>query len=316
MSGYTEDELAGLTDEERAALEEAGDDDTTTTMEQSLEGATDGLDKDQNAGEGGEAAQEGADKDGAQGAAEGADKGDAGAGDGGNDAGAGADGGADAGQIVDAGKPAPLLIAEAPADADAKLAAIGEKKGALLEQFDNGDITAKEYQSALDALNKEERTIESAVQKAQIAAEMRQQQEVNNWMGQVQTFTTKDHPEYSTSKVRWMALDAFVKEIGSDPANASMSGAQILAEAHKRVVEDLGEAQTKGKATTDGKQRPLKGSTAEPPKTLAKVPAAESNTMEDGKWAALDRLAATDPVALEEKLMKLSEAERDAYLSR
>lgn len=309
MSGYTEEELAGLTDEEREALLEAGGDDTTTTMEQSLEGAGDG-------GQG-EADKDGANKDDAQGAA---DKGGSDAGNAG-DAGAGAtvttdEGGADDTQIVDTGKPAPLLIAEAPADADAKLAAIGEKKGTLLEQFDNGDITAKEYQSALDALNKEERTIESAVQKAQIAAEMRQQQEVNNWMGQVQTFTTKDHPEYSTSKVRWMALDAFVKEIGSNPANASMTGAQILAEAHKRVVEDLGEAQTKGKTATDGKQPPLKGSQAEPPKTLAKVPAAESNTMEDGKWAALDRLMQADPLAGEEKLMKLSEAERDEYLSR
>lgn len=310
MSGYTEDELAGLTDEERAALEEAGDDDTTTTMEQSLEGSDNGGQEQE-----GEANKSDADKGDTQGATEGADKGDAGAGDGGDDAGAGADDGADAGQIVDAGKPAPLLIAEAPADADAKLAAIGEKKGALLEQFDNGDITAKEYQSQLDALNKEERTIESAVQKAEIAAEMRQQQEVNNWMGQVQTFTTKDHPEYSTSKVRWMALDAFVKEIGSDPANASLTGAQILAEAHKRVVEDLGEVQPKAKAEADGKQQPLKGSKAEPPKTLAKVPAAD-NTMDDNKWAAFDRLAATDPVALEEKLMKLSESERDEYLSR
>lgn len=306
---YTEEELAGLTDEERAALEEAGDDDTTTTMEQSLEGADDGLEKDQNAGEGGEAAQEGA------------DKGDGQADNAGGAAGAGDDGGAAAGDAnsavgqADAGKPAPLLIAEAPADADAKLAAIGEKKGTLLEQFDNGDITAKEYQSALDTLNKEERTIESAVQKAQIAAEMRQQQEVNNWMGQVQTFTTQAHPEYSTSKVRWMALDAFVKEIGSDPVNASLTGAQILAEAHKRVVEDLGEVQSKGKATADGKQQPLKGSKAEPPKTLAKVPAAD-NAMDDNKWAAFDRLAATDPVALEEKLMKLSESERDEYLSR
>lgn len=312
MSGYTEDELAGLTDEERAALEEAGDDDTTTTMEQSLEGADYGLDKDQNGGKGGEAAQEGADK------GDGQAKDNGGADSAGGAAGAGDDGGATAGDAngaLDAGKPAPLLIAEAPADADAKLAAIGEKKGALVEQFDNGDITATEYQTALDALNKEERTIESAVQKAQIAAEMRQQQEVNNWMGQVQTFTTQAHPEYSTSKVRWMALDAFVKEIGSDPANASMTGAQILAEAHKRVVEDLGEVQTKGKATTDGKQQPLKGSKAEPPKTLAKVPAAD-NTMDDNKWAAFDRLAATDPVALEEKLMKLSESERDEYLSR
>ena len=293
---YTEEELAGLTDEEREALLEA-EDDTTTTMEESLEGAGNG---EQGDGE----AVKGDDKAGANDAGDGA----ADAGNGGGDDGAGA------GATVEAGKPAPLLVAEAPADADAKLAAIGEKKNTLIAQFEDGDITAKEYQTELDKLAKEERTIERAVDKAQIAAEMTQQQETNAWLAQAQDFVTNKHPEYSKSQVRHMALDNFVKEIGRNPANASMTGAQILAEAHKRVVEDLGEAPAK-KAAADA-SKPLKGSQAEPPKTLAKVPAAQGNDVDDGRWAQFDRLASTDPVALEEKLMKLSESERDAYLSR
>lgn len=298
---YTEEELAGLTDEEREALLGA-EDDTTTTMEESLEGAGNG----EQDGE----ADKGDDKAGANDAGKGA----ADAGNGGADDAAGADTGADAGATIDAGKPAPLLVAEAPADADAKLAAIGEKKNTLIAQFEDGDITAKEYQTELDKLAKEERTIERAVDKAQIAAEMTQQQETNAWLAQAQDFVTNKHPEYSKSQVRHMALDNFVKEIGRNPANASMTGAQILAEAHKRVVEDLGEAPAK-KAAADA-SKPLKGSQAEPPKTLAKVPAAQGNDVDDGRWALLDRLASTDPEALEEKLMKLSEADRDAYLSR
>jgi hypothetical protein len=314
----SEEILNDLTDEEREAILEAEredaeaaaagkkDDDEPPTDEQKNdqdgEGATQGADKDD---------AEGKDKDDA------GDGGDNGASDG-NDAGkdgAGDDAGAD--DKPAAQQPAPLLVAEAPADAEARLAAIDGKKGALLEQFDNGDITAKEYQTQLDALNKEERSIERAVEKAQLAAEIRQQQEVNNWMAQVQSFTTKDHPEYSTSKVRWMALDAFVKEIGSKPENASLSGAQILAEAHKRVVEDLGEAPAKA-GTKDAKSttRPLKGSSEKPPTTLSKVPAADNTDVENGRWAAMDRLYETDPVAAEEKMMKWSESERDAYLAR
>lgn len=298
---YTEEELAGLTDEERASLLEA-EDDTTTTMEESLEGAGNGEQGDGEAGKGDDNA-------GANDAGDGA----ADAGNGSGDDGAGA--GADAGATVDPGKPAPLLVAEAPVDADAKLAAIGEKKNTLIAQFNDGDITAMEYQTELDKLAKEERTIERAVDKAQIAAEMTQQQETNAWLAQAQDFVTNKHPEYSKSQVRHMALDNFVKEIGRNPANASMTGAQILAEAHKRVVEDLGEAPAKAKAAGDA-GKPLKGSQAEPPKTLAKVPAAQGNDVDDGRWAQFDRLASTDPVALEEKLMKLSETERDAYLSR
>lgn len=311
---YTEEELAGLTDEERDALLEADEEDTTTTMEDSLKGADDGLEQEQSGDEEGQAAKNDADKGGGQ--AE-ADKNGAyagGADNGGND---GADADANSNAATDNGKPAPIFVADAPADADARLAVIATQKNDLMAQVDEGEITIKEYQAELDKLSKEERTIERAVDKAQLAVEMRQQQEVNSWLQQVQDFTNKAQPEYSTSKVRWMALDAFVKEIGSNPANSNLSGAQILAEAHKRVVEDLGDAPAKAKtATADGKQAPLKGSKAEAPKTLASVPAAQMNDMENSKWSALDRLSNSDPLAYEDKLMKLSEAERDEYLAR
>lgn len=305
---YTEEELNSLTDEEREALLEAGEDDTTTTLEDSLNMEASDGEKDEEADKGGKDQDD--DKDEPQ---------DAGATDAGDDnAGpdndASTDQGPDAAPVVDNGKPAPLLVADAPADAEAKLEGIAQEKANLLTKFDDGEITAKEYQAAIDKLAKEERAIEFAVHEAQLAAKMQQQQEKNAWLTMAQEFTTKAHPEYSTSKVRYMALDSFVREIGSDPANAHMTGAQILAEAHRRVVEDLGEVQAVKATGNDG--RPLKGSKAAPPKTLADVPAAESNTMEDGKWAALDRLAQADPLAFEDRLMKLSDAERDEYLSR
>lgn len=311
-NGYSEELLDGLTDEERAALNEP--DDTASTMEQAYDGA-DGKEEGQ-----GEEGNPGANN--AEGKAGGEDAGAADAGNGGDgdDAGKDGAGAADANAdaaAIQASQLAPLLVAEAPADAEAKLTEIGQKKSSLSDQFENGDITAKEYQSGLDALNREERGIERAVEKAQIAAEMRQQQETNNWLTQVNEFIGKTQPEYTSSRVRYMALDAFVREIGSDPANAGMTGAQILAQAHQRVVDDLGEVKpTGGQPKTNADGKPLKGSKAQPPMTLGKVPAADNNTVEDGRWAALDRLRDSDPMAHEEKLMKLSEAERDEYLAR
>lgn len=312
----SEDILNDLTDEEREAILEAEREDAEAAGKKDDD---EPQTKEQDDDQGGEGEAQGADKDDAEGkdkddAGDGGDNGSADGDDAGKD-GAGDDAGAD--DKPAAQQPAPLLVAEAPADAEIQLKAISDKKTALVDQFDNGDITAKEYQSQLDALNREERSLERAVEKAQLAAEMRQQQEVNNWMQQVQSFTTKDHPEYSTSKVRWMALDAFVKEIGSKPENASLSGAQILAEAHKRVVEDLGEAPAKaGAKDAKSTTKPLKGSSEKPPTTLSKVPAADNTDVENGRWAAMDRLYETDPVAAEEKMMKWSESERDAYLAR
>ena len=97
--------------------------------------------------------------------------------------------------------------------------------------------------------------------------------------------------------------------------SAQQANRAILEAAHKRVVEDLGEAGPAAKTVRkDG--APLKGSKAAPPKTLAKVPASDNTDVNDGRWAALDRLRDADPLAHEEKLMKLSDSERDEYLAR
>lgn len=302
MTKYTDELLDGLTDEEREALLEEDE----GTDEPKAEG-----DNDEEA-EGSEKGEEGKGYEGD--AEEANDNGEAGSNGNDADADGNTDTTGDDQPVANAVDPAaPLLVAEVPPDAEAKLKEIDSKKASLVEQFDDGDITAKEYQSQLDALNKEERSIERAVEKAQLAAEMQKQQEVNTWLSQVKDFTTNAHPEYSTSRVRWMALDTFVKEIGSKPENANLSGQEILRMAHERVEADLGAVQ--GNAKQDG-TKPLKGSKAQPPKTLAKVPAADNNDVENSKWAAMDRLRDTDPIAHEEKLMRWSEAERDEYLAR
>lgn len=326
MSDYSQDILDDLTEEEREALKEDDGGGDQATLGESLNEGNDNTGGNDGKGEQG-------DKGGADGKAAGADDGNGAGADGtGKAAGAGDGGGADDGKqsAAAAGDAAtsakeqvvPLLVAEVPADAEARLKDISDKKADLLDRFDNGDITAKEYQTELDALNKDERGIERAVEKAQLAAEMKQQQEMGSWMQQVNAFTTNDHPEYSTSRSRWMALDTFVKEIASKPENANLDGREILRQAHELVVKDLGEAPKPAgdgkKDEQDGKKKegqPLKGSKIEPPKTLGKVPAADNADIEDGKFAALDRLADSDPLAYEEKLYKMSATERDEYLA-
>jgi hypothetical protein len=315
---YDDEILNDLTDEERAALDEP-DGGTTGTMGESQDNDEGKEDVDTGAGTGKEG-KAGGDDDGADTADNAAGTGAAGDGDG---DGTGVDASAASAADVPADKPAPLLVAEVPENADARLKELGEKKGELAEQLDNGDITTREYHNQLEALNKEQGELQRALDKAALAADLNQQQNVNNWHNQINAFTTKAHPEYAASKVRWMALDAFVREVGNDPAKQHLSGPQILAEAHAMVQADLGVAPAKGKAdpvpaTVDKNAagRPLKGSKPEAPKTLRDVPTAAANEVDDGKWAALDRLQAKDPEAHEERIMKMSDSERDAYLAR
>ena len=94
----------------------------------------------------------------------------------------------EAGESGESSPAAPVLIASAPDDLDSQLAALAENKSALVDQFDNGELTAREYQQQLDALAKQEREIERVQFKAQLADDMRRQSEANAWASEVNTF--------------------------------------------------------------------------------------------------------------------------------
>lgn len=202
---------------------------------------------------------------------------------------------------------APILVAEAPADAETKLTDIAAQKDALITQFDDGEITAKEYQQKLDALAKQEREVELAIHKAQLAAEMEQQRLKNEWTTTVTNFIDSN-PIYKDNSRLYRALDQEVRDVANSETGKTMTGAQILAQAHKNLAEAFGFAQPATKT-------PAKAPKAELPPSLHGVPAADANDVQGGKYAALDRLATTNPLGYEEALMKLSDSERDAYLA-
>ncbi|GJH00224.1 hypothetical protein [Paraburkholderia terrae] len=309
----------GLTDEERAALEldDNGD-------EKSAAGSGAGGDAgDSNgAGAGTGAGDEGAgagagdaggaDAGNGNGAGSGAADGAGAAGDGnGAGDGAGAGEGAGAGAAAD-GQPRPVFVAEAPENAEARLTEIGQKKAELRKQYDDGDITFDEYDSAKDSLSSEERRLEREIDKANMAASMQQQQAKNEWESTVGSFLDANDI-YKSNPVLYRALDAEVKRVASTEEAKNYSFKKILEEAHKSVSGAFGIK----KADTPPVNDPKKGERKQPelPPTLRNVPAAESADTSGNRFAALDRLLETDPMAHEEALARMSKAERDAYMA-
>ena len=284
----------GLTDEERAALAEEDGTDTPAGELDIPEGE-------------GEGAGEGSEDDAAAAAeAEAKAKADADA----AAAAAGRDDGAAEGTTPPetALPDAPILVAEAPTDAAERLAEIATKKNDLISQFDDGDITAKEYQQELDKLAKQERDIEFAVNKAQMAADMEKQRKYNEWLATVNGFLN-EHKFYKENPRLYRALDQEVKDVSATPEAANWDGNQILKKAHDNLTVAFN-LQPAGKSDTP---TPVPKPTIPP--SLAKIPAADNNDMGGGKYAALDRLANTNPIAYEEAIAKMSDADRDAYLA-
>lgn len=201
-------------------------------------------------------------------------------------------------------EPQPILVAPPTDDADARLKEIAEKKDALLAQFDEGDITTREYQKQLDELMKAERQVEFAQHEAQLAAKMEQQRLQNEWTATCNSFV-EANPVYKDNPRLYKALDAEVRDLAARPDTASWTGQKFLEEAHKALRQAFN--------LPDGAK--AKPQARELPPNLAKVPAADVQDTNGGRFAVLDRMATSDPLGYEEALSKMSDADRNAYLS-
>lgn len=293
---YTDEDLAGLTDAEREALLEGEDTQDDQEVDQDTE-----QDTDEDAVQGDD--QQVESDDGAD------DSDDEGERDDDDQAG---DDEAEEAQEEARQPHVPILDATEPEDAQERLEQIASQKEELVQQFDDGELTAKEYQQQLDALAKQEREIEQEQFKAKLAAEMQEQQARNQWLATVNAFLD-ENPTYRESQLMYRTLDMVVRDLAQQEANAGLSGREILERAHQQIAEQFGLQQDDKPATKVTKKVGRKPIQAPP--TLAKVPASDTTEVADTKWDKLDRLAQNDPIKYEAELAKMSDAERDAYLA-
>ncbi|MDF3073456.1 MAG: BcepIL02 [Alphaproteobacteria bacterium] len=303
--------LAGLTPEERAALAEPDDENPNATqgeLEDAAKAAAASTSKDDDEDDDQQpAAPEGGQDSGADPAAD-VDAAAAAAAD--------PAAPADAQQPVAADEPrpapsAPVLVVEAPADAEAKLAAIGTQKADLRKHYDDGDLTFDEYEAQKDELVKQERTIERQVERAQLATEMELQRRQNEWVAYANNFAEKNG--YTANPRLYRALDMEVRDVAK--AEPNLTDAQVLSKAHANLVE-AGIAKTPAKKDPAPAPAAKKGAPKpDLPPDISRLPAAAANNPGEGRFASLDRLMDTNPGAYEAALAKLSDADREAYLA-
>lgn len=293
IEGLSEEDLAMLTEEERAGLlddEDEGDEGN----------GTDGDDQgNDDAGDDDTGADGKADDKGDQ---DGADNDDS------QDAGADKDG-EDEDKLDDPIKPTPLFKAELPADIEAKRTALDTQEDDLVKKFDEGDITFAEYNKELRSLNRERADLDRAELKAELAQEAQQSQVEQTWQTTANTFVA-EHPLISKNETTWSSFDAIVRRVTAETMQkGEQPSRRDLEKAYKQWTEDLGITD----AGIQKSQAKHKKQNIVPP-NLGKVPAATANDTDDGKFAHLDRLAESDPLAFEAALAKMTDAQRDEYM--
>lgn len=323
---YTEDELADLTPEERAALEEntEGDDDNKPEDGGDADNGGDktGLESGENSGDNSSQSDnkeqhEADDHQDNEGADNGQpdENGQQSSRDDGKEPDKDADATAASTQIRE---PAPILVVEAPKDSDKQLTDIRQQKIALADQFDEGDITNREYQQKLDELNQQERKIERAIDRAKLAEEMEAQRKNNAW-NDAQADFMADHPEYEDATRREM-FNAVFRNVASREDFASLpvtraNSLKLLRAAHDAFIKATGMSTGNDKGTEKPTNAHQQQKNKNLPPTLAGVPSADVTDTNAGRWASLDRLRDKDYQAYEDKLFSMSEADRDAYLA-
>lgn len=190
-----------------------------------------------------------------------------------------------------------------------------KQQEALLEQFDDGELTRDEYAEKLAELRKENQQFT----KEQAKAEQKVEDAIDAYRADVRGFLA-DHAQYKPGGLLHKTLDERVKELQSKSSNPLSP--KIIRLAHQQIQEELGIAKPpapktpdggeKGKAKAGDKPKPKR----EMPPNLNALPSAEVNdaTDDDGHFAVLARLAKSDPQEHERRLQRMSDTEMDAYL--
>lgn len=212
-------------------------------------------------------------------------------------------------------QPVPLIRAEVPADIEAQKTAIETQRDEIAQKFEDGDMTAREFQAENRKLDKQDNDLDWLVRKAELSAETTQAQTEATWYKSTSDFLA-DHPEIMKNELVYNAFDAVVRKVTGDKANHGLSDRKQLEKAHAEWAEALGiTVDPAAKPAADKKPAAAAKGKRDLPPNLGTVPAATASETDDGKYAALDRLIETDPLAYEAALAKMSPAESDAYLA-
>lgn len=173
---------------------------------------------------------------------------------------------------------------------------------ALNDEYENGDKTLAEMLDERDKINRE-------IYNAEAEAQEQETKQAEWKAAQAAFFVANKH--YMENKQRYDDLNACVLAIAQTPAGSMMSNTAVLAKAKKMEEAMSGEAPAVTSENPAGKEKPPKSPAPANP-NLGDLPAAAPNeTGKANEFSYMDKLTGT---AYENALEKMTEAQRDRFL--
>lgn len=217
----------------------------------------------------------------------------------------------------------PGYHAEVPADFEDQVKAIDTERADLRAKFKAGDIDLDEYEEQRAAIDDRRRALDKAALKAEVSAEMTEQNARAQWQRALQVVAAHAKTaegggiDYGSDQAKANDFDMFARAIGAAPENREMSAEMIAREAHKRVLalHDIAPAKPAASAPAPAPAKQEKPPKRSPdlsvvPKTLAGVPGGDAPGDIGSEFDGLDGLHGED---LESAIGRLTPAQRDRY---
>lgn len=297
--GIKDEEMEGLSDEERAALE---DDDDDSDILKGIAGDSGDEDEDGEEGESGDGVDDdGDDADDSPAAAKPDVKPAAG-----TDAATAAE---------EPAVPAveeefrPEFKAIVPEGLAEKLTDLETQSTDLLVKFKEGDIDLPEFMTQKAAIDDEKLKLMLADGQAKWAEGQNTDTREQRWKWEQERFFGSQKAEIYKDPIILAALDASVKQLAADNAHAKKPAAFFLEEADRQIRKrfNMGTEPVTKVVEKPNRQPDL----SKVPKTLAQLPAAEMAETGDVEFAYLDKL---NGIALEMELRKMAPEQEARYL--
>lgn len=207
---------------------------------------------------------------------------------------------------------APRLLPqyELPADAKERIAQFDAQIDEFAKKFDEGELTAQEYRAALKPIEQQRQDLRDQMLKHQLSLDAL----VSQWSNvTVPAFLAK-HAEYESGSVLFNLLNDEVKKLQVESDNPL--DPTHLEVAHRTIQAAIRKSYGLPAETPAASTEKTAKQKREIPPTLGGLPSSDITEAADGgEFAYLDRLADNDPVAYEDAIAKLSPEKLEAYLA-
>lgn len=211
----------------------------------------------------------------------------------------------------------PHLRAEVPADAATKIDDLLKEKADAFTQLMEGTLDPAKYQELDARVTKEVDALKTAALTADIFKQVNEQtsqQAAEAEWKRAESAAFKQFKEegldYGSKPALLAAYNTHLKALGADPKNDRRDASWFLSEAHRLTKADLGITAPPVTPKPGSRERGLDPNDFPP--TLRGAPSAATSTVGADEFAHLRNL---NGIELEKAVAKMSEAERDRWLS-